>query len=195
MKSIPFRFDATRHVYIAIDTGEIVPNITRLLKAANLIDDQWYTEESCDRGKWVHAMTATFDLGALDLADIKGHPWAGYVHAHIEVMGIVRPQWLHIETPAVHPVYRFGGRPDRVGSIYSSPAVFEVKSGGAEKAHMVQTALQAILAAEELGVDAREVQRFAEYITVDGKYKVEHHVNARDFDEAFRILRQHRAAA
>lgn len=192
MKSIPFRFDADRHVYVALDTGEIVPNITRLLKLAGLIDDRWYSEESCERGKVVHQLTAEYDLGALDLADLQGHPYAGYVHAHIAVMGIMRPTWLHIETPAVHRIHRFGGRPDRVGLVYATGSVLEVKSGDPEPAHMVQTALQAILVAEELEVPPRLVQRFAEYVKADGKYKVEHHTNPRDFDKAFDIIRESR---
>lgn len=191
MKSLPFRFNAAEHLYVALDTGEVIPNITRLLKLAGLIDDRWYNEDACERGKVVHQLTADYDLGVLQPGDLKDSPLAGYVQAHIEVMGILRPDWLHIETAAVHPVHRFGGRPDRVGAVYSTASVFEVKSGAPEKAHMVQTALQAILVAEELGVPARTVQRFAEYLTVEGKYKVEHHTNARDFDEAHRIIRDY----
>lgn len=190
MKSIPFRFDAERHVYITLDTGEIVPNITRMLEAAGLIDSRWYTDEGCERGHEVHRLTADYDLGALDLADLAGSPYANYVQAHIAVMGIVRPTWQHIETPAVHKVHRYGGRPDRVGQVYAAGSVWEVKSGAPEPAHMIQTALQAILVAEELGLAPRAVQRFAEYVKADGKYKVEHHTNARDFDEAYRIIRE-----
>lgn len=195
MKSIPFRFDADRHVYIALDSGEIVPNITRLLKAAGLINDQWYSDESCERGHVVHRLTADYDLGALDQGEAQATPYAGYLEAHIAVMQIVRPTWQHIETPAVHKVHRYGGRPDRVGQVYAQGSVWEVKSGAPEPAHMIQTALQAILVAEELGLAPRSVQRFAEYVKSDGKYKVEHHTNARDFDEAFRIIREFGRAA
>lgn len=188
MKSIPFRFDAERHIYIAIDTGEIVPNITRMLHAAGLVDDRFYSEESCHRGHEVHRLTADYDLGALDLLDLKDSDYAPYVEAHIKLMGIVRPGWLHIETPAVHPRYRYGGRPDRVGMVYASRSVWEVKSGAPEKAHMIQTALQAILVAEELELPARAVTRYAEYVKADGKFKVEQHTNSRDFDRAYEII-------
>lgn len=187
MKSAPFRFDARSHVYVALDTGEIVPNITRMLDAVGLIDDRWYTEESCERGKEVHRLTANFDMGAVDMSALVS-PYRPYLLGHVEVMAIARPEMLHVEVGAVHPTLRFGGRPDRVLRVFNRRGVWEIKSGDPEKSHTVQTALQAILAAEELELPARLVTRHCEYLKKTGRYKVEEHKNPRDFDFAYAII-------
>jgi hypothetical protein len=187
MKSAPFRFDAAEHLYIALDTGEIVPNITRMMDAAGLIDDRWYTEESCERGKQVHRLTANYDMGALDMAALVS-PYRPYLLGHVEVVKIARPEFYHVEVGAVHRTLRFGGRPDRVLKVYDRRAVWEIKSGDPEKSHPVQTALQAILAAEELDLPARHVARYCEYLKPTGRYKVEEHKHPRDFDFAYAII-------
>jgi hypothetical protein len=193
--SLPFRFNAAQHVYIALDTGEVVPNITRMIETAEKVDKSRYTEESRRRGTFVHKHTAMHDLDALDPALLMGHRYEGYVLAHIELMGIVRPEWKHIEVAAVHPRYRYGGTCDRVGLVYSDPSVWEIKTGDPSPHYMRQTALQAILAAEDLGLEAKKVQRFAAYLSADGRYKLEHHTNVGDFDRAYRYIRDCRRAA
>lgn len=189
MKSLPFRFDSERHIYTANDTGERLPSITQLIKAAGLIDDRWYTDSSASRGTSVHQLTAAFDLDALTLEDVKGSPLEGFLKAHVELMGIMRPAWYHVEQAAAHATLRYAGCPDRVGEIYGARAVHEIKTGPPANWHQIQTALQAILVADELQRPAREVERFTEYITASGTYRVEQHSNKRDFDEAYRIVR------
>ena len=190
MKSLPFRFDAATHRYLDLATGAELPHITGLLNVSGWVDDAFFTEESCARGQAVHKLTADYDLGALDVASCVSR-YRGWLLGHVTVAGIVRPEWLHVETPAVHPRYRFGGRPDRVGVIYGCRGVFEVKSGVPTRGHQIQTALQAILVADELELPAHAVERFAEYLNDQGKYKIERHVERRDFDEALRILKRY----
>ena len=60
--SVPFRFDALNHEYIALDTGEMLPHITGMLETAGLVDDLWFTEESSECGTCVHSLTAQYDL-------------------------------------------------------------------------------------------------------------------------------------
>jgi hypothetical protein len=195
MKSLPFRFDAVRHVYTALDTGLRLPSITQLIKAAGLIDDRWYTPEACARGTAVHKLTAAIDLDALTLDELRGHEFEGYVHAHVELTGIVRPDWRHVEQAAAHPTLRYAGCPDRVGTLYATRAVLELKTGPPAAWHQIQTALQAILVADELDLPALAVQRFTEYVQANGKYRIEAHENRNDFNEAYRIIRDCKGAA
>lgn len=186
---MPFRFDAGRHAYVALDAGEELPHITGMLQATGWIDDRWYTEESSARGTAVHALTAAFDLGALDpVACTSGYK--GYLLGHVKAMSIVRPEWRHVEEPLVHPFHRFGGRPDRVGTIYGALGVLEGKSGDPEKSHQVQTALQAILIAPELGLAPAALVRYALYWKPNGRFKLEEHVRRQDFDEAWRVIKR-----
>lgn len=187
--SVRFRFDASDHTYYALDTGEELPHITGMLEAAGLIDDRWYTEESSERGRHVHDLTAEFDLGAIDPKSCTSR-FKGYLQAWATVSGILRFDWTYVEEPRVHPFYRYGGRPDRVGRIGQAHGVGEVKSGDPAKSHAIQTAIQCILVADELGLPAPSLVRYAVYVKADGSYKVMQHDNRRDFDKALEIIKE-----
>lgn len=62
----PFRFSASEHKYF-IHNRE-VRHVTELLSLEGLIQgEEWFDEESRERGQAVHDLTARFDLGALDV--------------------------------------------------------------------------------------------------------------------------------
>ena len=182
-----FSFDAGGHVY-RDHRGEI-PHITGMLERTGWIDSTWMTEESSERGKVVHSLTAHFDSESLDVATDVDESFRGYLLAHQKVAALLSPRWTHIEMPVVHPSYRFGGRPDRLGRVYGLKTVLEVKSGAPMKSHAIQTALQAILAASEGGLPAEHWVRMAEYLTPTGKFTIKEFTDRRDFDEAYRIIR------
>jgi hypothetical protein len=187
-----FRFDSESHVY-TID-GRRVPSITQMLKATGYIDDAWYSKESCDRGTAVHAATSSYDMQALTVAecDQAYRPW---LVQHARAMAILNPEWIYIEVPFGHERLRFGGRPDRVGTIFGATAVCEVKSRGSntrpsgdeELAHAVQLALQAILVAPTLRLEPRLVQRYAVYLSPDN-FSVVHFHNTLDFQRANKVV-------
>jgi len=191
LPELPFQFDADTHTYTALDTGEELPHITGLLESAGWVDSTWMTEESSVRGTAVHGLTARHDLGTLQLPTVPA-PWRGYLLAYKAASTALRPAWSEIEVAAVHPVYRFGGRPDRVGRALQQQAVLEVKSGAPSKAHQVQTALQAILVSAHQPLPAEQWLRLALYLTPSGRYKLELHKSRADYDEAFRILQARR---
>lgn len=190
---LKFRFDAVNHEYIALDTGETLPHVTGMLDRAGLVDDLWFTEESSERGRCVHTLTADFDLGALDVAScVSIH--RGYLLAHVAAMQILKPEILKVEIPQVHSVYRYGTRIDRAVRIFGLRGVLEIKSAEPSKAHQIQTALQVIVEAEDAGMEPEDLGRWALYLKPNGRYKlVDHNKDrfdkARDFNEARRIIR------
>jgi hypothetical protein len=183
-----FRFDAERHEYVDLDTGAVLPHITGMLEATGWIDSTWYSDEDRDRGTAVHRLTADYDLDALDLASCVS-PFRGWLLAHVNAVQIVRPQILAVEEPIVHPVYKYGGRPDRQVVIERAFGVWEGKTGRPEKSHAIQTALQAFLVALEHNLPAEMVRRWCVYLQDKGKWKLEEHTRRADFDEARRIIR------
>jgi len=186
-----FRFDGIRHEYVSIATGEVYPHITGMLKDAGLVDDKWYTEESRERGSCVHRLTADYDLGSFereDLAQIDSL-YKGWLSAHVDAMEKIKPTWTKVEEPLVHPVYRYGGRCDRVGEVYGAVAVLEIKTGGIEAAHAVQLALQALLVAEDVGLPAETIQRYALYLKRTGRWTLQRFPNRADFNQARRIIK------
>lgn len=185
-----FRFDAVKHEYTDL-AGVELPHITGMLEATGWIDSTWYTEESSVRGQAVHGLTADYDLGALtaDGCVSKYRPW---LLAYIKAMEILRPTWDAIEAPAVHPDYRYGGRPDRVGKMHGIYTVLEIKTNNKgwnlEKAHPIQLALQAILLSASRPLPAELWNRVAIYLRPDGKFKVEQFHKRADFDKAYDII-------
>lgn len=193
MSSAPFRFDDVTHTYTCGRTGQVLPGITGMMKAAGLVDDTWFTEESCRRGQIVHELTAAYDLGALELDEVKGK-YRGYVLGHVRNMGIAPHEWEFVEVALAHPAIRFAGRCDRGGLMYGATSVLEVKSGVEDDAHDVQTALQAILIAPSLGLPPEAVMRYVEYLREDGRARLFRcKRQQRDLAKAREILREHAA--
>lgn len=184
-----FRFDAVDHVYTM--NGEIVPSITQMLSTCGFVDDRWFREEHSQRGREVHRLAAEFDLGALEITDTEPRTkYRGYLLAYKRAMEIIPHQWDAIEEPQVHPVYQFGGRPDRVGIMYNLHAVCEIKTGVEDRSHPVQTALQAIVMQPKVGIPAPQLGRYCLYVFGNGKFKLIQHVDRHDFDEAHRVIRR-----
>lgn len=189
---VNFRFDANQHEYLDLDAGEVLPHTTGMLEQCGWCDDRWYTEQSCERGSAVHRLTADYDLEALDPATCVSR-YRGYLMGHVQASAILQPTWTHVEVPLVSSRFRYGSRPDRVGSALlwsGATGILEIKSGAVEPAHAIQTALQAILLEEWIHLPAEHILRYALYLKPEGKYQLFAHDNRRDFDEARRIIRR-----
>lgn len=195
-----FRYDASCHEYLNDLTGEVYPHISYLLERAGLVDDRFYTEESSVRGTAAHKLATDYDLGAIDHPEDVVSNVKGYFLGYVKAVQAVRPEFSSIEQPRVHPMFRYGGRPDRGGLIYDARGVLEIKTGQqqsvagparpTERAHRVQTALQAILIAPWFGaVPAVQLSRWVLYLKPNGKFRLFPHEDRRDFDEAMEIIR------
>lgn len=192
MESAPiFRFDATNHEYIDLETGNVFPHITGMLEACGYINDLWYTEESSERGTIVHRLTADYDLGAIEDPASVESGYKAYLLAHVKAMRILRPTVLAVEEPLVHPRLKFGGRPDRRVIVNRVKGILEVKTTAkAERSHAIQTALQAILVEREFDLPAPMLTRLCLYLKRDGKFKIEEHRDDQDFVLARRVIKQ-----
>ncbi len=188
-----FRFDPSVHAYIDVTTGAEYPHITSLLKQAGLVDDTWFTPESRERGSVIHRWSTEYDLGAVSREDIllvDEPKYKGWFAAHVSAMDVIQPTWKHIEEPFVHEDFHYGGRPDRAGFVHGAISVLEIKSGAPEDAHPIQLALQAMLVESVVGLPADTIQRYGLYLKGNGRWKLEHYVNRRDFGKAREIVRR-----
>lgn len=189
---VAFRFNSQTHEYTALDSGEVLPHITGMIERCGWDPgSRFYTEESRQRGTAVHQMTSAFDLGSLEPEDLPAleSPYKGYLLAHVAAINQLRPAFDGIEEPDVHPVHRYGGRPDRTGRVFALQAVIEGKSGPEAKSHQIQTALQAILRARHWHLSPEHVGRFCLYWQANGRFKLIEHKRRQDFDEARRIIK------
>lgn len=188
MSELPFTYDDARHEY-RVD-GRTVPHITGMLLAAGLVDTRWFTDEASTRGTHIHKLTADYDLGALELGDCVSR-YRGYLLGYAQAVTALKPEFLEVEMPAIHPTYHYGGRPDRVAKVFKKLSIWEIKSGLHAPAHGVQTALQAILRAPDYDLPAELWARFCVYLGPTGRYRVEQHEQQSDFATARRLIRDH----
>jgi hypothetical protein len=193
-ESLPFAFDPIEHEYIDTASGDVLPHITGMLNVTGHMDDRWFTEESSARGTRVHDLTAKYDLGALELDEVSidhpGYAERAYLLAHAEVMRMTPHDYVEIEVARVHPRYRYGGRPDRFGTVRGLTAILEIKSGDYAKGHQIQTALQAILVATDANLYADMIARFCLYLRPNGKGTLEQHKDRSDFDRAYEVIKR-----
>lgn len=187
LKPLPFRFDYDAHVYFVND--QPIPNTSSMLVQTGHIDPRYYTEESRIRGRAVHGLTAQADLKALDVDQLVSE-YRGYVLAHGAAMARLKPTMIAIEEPVVHPQFRFGTRPDRVVKIHGVLAVLDDKTGGREKWHAIQTAIQAIGIGWKYHMPPELIQRFTLYIGESGHFSNVLHPRRRDFDVAYDVIRE-----
>ena len=185
---IQFRFTASTHTYVALDTGEELPHVTGMLTRTGWVDEEWLTEESCDRGTVVHQLTADYDLGAIENPRSVTSEHKGYLLAHVQAMRLAQLEVLAVEEPIVCPVWRFGNRPDRVVNDRGMLGPLEIKSGLPAKSHPIQTALQAIALEHKLKIPAELQQRLCLYLKPTGKFKLVEHKEQSDFAAAREIL-------
>lgn len=200
---VAFRFDAINHEYTDLDTGEPRPHVTGMLAETGWVDDRWFTDEGRIRGTAVHKLTADYDLGALDLPTCVSR-YRNYLLGHALCMAMLKPEIISVEEARMHATWKYGNRTDRVWRLAGLITITEIKSGPKPQpakphgsiaapdatSHQIQTALQAIAAAEEYKLPPEHFGRFAEYLTPKGKFMLDAHTDKRDFDEAYRIIRK-----
>ena len=180
------RFDKADHEYFINDVK--VPHITGMLEATGWIDDTWWTEESCERGTMVHRLAADYDLGAIPDPRSVECIYKGWFLAYVALMRVVRPQWKDIETALFDLVRRWGGRPDRVGKLWGAWAVVDLKTGQPSPATPIQLALQAILAAPEVGLPPTAMLRYEVRLRATGKGTLIEHRDPNDFQKAYEVI-------
>lgn len=163
-----FRFDAAAHVY-TLD-GAIIPSVTQMLAQTGHVSEAFYTEDSAFRGQEVHRLCTDLDLGAIeDVAACDAPRYKGWVLAYVAFLARVRPEWEQIEVARVHPTQRWGGRPDRVGKVWGVEAIVEIKSGGPEKWHGLQTTLHDLLMPD---LPAGVRKRYGLYLKRTGRFQL-----------------------
>jgi hypothetical protein len=145
-------FDANRHEY-RVD-GELWPNVTGILSAVGLATD-WSQKPPDVRaaaeakkalGRRVHDACALLDGGALSWGalDDDVFPYVEAWERYTRQRGI--RQWLAIEKPLGHPLYRFAGTLDRLALAADRFTLTDIKCGDPDDAGgAFQTAGYALL--------------------------------------------------
>lgn len=104
--------DEASHTYYVDGVAQL--SVTQILKAAGLIDTQWFTEFGRWRGSAVHKATRYFDEGDVDrrTLDQAVKPFVADWKDFRERTGFIPTL---IETPRYDGLYNYCGTPDRRG--------------------------------------------------------------------------------
>jgi hypothetical protein len=130
-------FDPIDHRYTVVDTGKCAASVTEILMDSGVVESEWYTDESRERGRAVHAATEYSDQDDLDESSVADTilPYIQAAHRCKKESGFVN---VLVEPYGYHPIHRYAGKPDRIIILNGYLCVLDYKSG----AMMPWTALQ-----------------------------------------------------
>lgn len=165
-------FDPITHTFKI--NGVPVPSVTQALKAANIIDDRFYTDEARERGIAVHAACHYLDEECLDWETVAPEivPYVEAYQRFKDESGFVPAL---IEEPVFNAQYFYGGILDRTGLLNGQAVLLDLKSGDPEPWANLQTA-------GYWGCLAQKHARYTLRLYPEGKYKLSNvHADPNDF--------------
>jgi len=161
------------HTYLL--DGTPIPGVTIILQAAGLYDDSFFTEESRNRGKYVHRACLYYLQNDLD-EDTIPDEYRGYIEAFKRFMAEsdCKPHIGLCEIPWFSEIWRFAGTPDMPCILNGKESLLDIKSG----VESLTTGVQ--LAAYSMLYDVPMVNRYGLYLKAGGKYKLTPYTDRND---------------
>jgi hypothetical protein len=169
-------FDEERHVYLL--DGAVLPSVTTIISP--LVDLSAIDPDILERarmfGTAVHMTAELHDKGILDMSTVDA-PLMPYLEAWQRFMRECGWQNEEIEGRVVHPVYRYAGTFDRVGTINKRGrrvrGILDIKTGS-EVGDSVGVQLAAYQNAYNYQhPTAKTITRWSVRLTEDRKYKLD----------------------
>jgi len=130
MGAAALAFDPLAHRY-TLDGRELIA-VTQVLKEAGLVDDRWWTDEACLRGRYVHEAILLHHEG--DLAEDSLDPaLAPYFTAYRQFLADTRFRAESVEQRVYHEALGYAGTYDLLGRFPTQTIggwdLIDVKSG------------------------------------------------------------------
>lgn len=164
------------HAYHWEDGAPVACSVTEALKITGYLDPSHYTDFGRQRGSYVHQMLEWHDRGEL-AEDTLDPALVPYLKAYGNFMAQHAVAWDSIELRLGDRARNVAGTLDRIGAF----GLLDIKSGGSEPWHALQTACYALLAQTNgLILSARRVKRWGLYLTSNGKYDLRPHDGVND---------------
>lgn len=182
-----FRYDDVAHKYYV--DGREIPGVSYILSQSGITDDRFYKNNptaGSDFGKAVHAACHFLDENDLawDTVAPLVLPRVRAYEAFKKGTEFVPTFW---ERQLFHPLYRYGGTFDRLGTRRGELWLVDLKTGGLNRAVELQTAAYEHIVREWpnlFGFDTLEgkhIRRVAVFLLEDGTYKLHWCNEPRDF--------------
>lgn len=134
-------FEEDKHLY-QLD-GVTIPSVTQVIKGAGLIDLSFVKKDlleyKADIGTKVHLTTEYHDNDNLDIESL--HPMLrGFLNAWILFRNQSGFKPIATERRLYHPIYRYAGTIDRIGTIANKICQLDIKTGVAHHSYAIQSA-------------------------------------------------------
>lgn len=123
-----------------------LPSVTRIIRAAGLVDSTWFTEEGRQTGEDIAELTMRYDLGdenavhgiLVGLPELQGYldAWRNFL---LDSEFVIET----IEQPMCDPIRCYAGTPDREGLWQGQPTTLDMKRYPRVPWHGVQLAAYA----------------------------------------------------
>lgn len=159
------------HVYRF--AGAELISVTQAIRDAGLMGDtSFFTDESRDRGTYVHQACEWLDRGDLD-TDALDPALRPYVAAYEWFRHDYEPEWAVIEGQRADMALHYAGTVDRVGVLKGRKyqVVLDIKSGVPAPWHRIQLSAYRRLFAPVYGP---LLERASLYLSSNGSYRIEH---------------------
>lgn len=167
-------FEPLEHVY-TLD-GRKLPSVTHILSKLGLIEEEWFTEESRNRGTAVHEAIHYLNEDDLDWSSIRPD-YLGYIEAYERFCKESGFEPLGAEWLLAHKKLHYAGALDAFGLMVGEKLVIDYKTGGPAPWHCFQGAGYIELLrdnAGELGLTDEDIPERALvcHLRKDGNYKL-----------------------
>jgi hypothetical protein len=147
--------------------GQEYPSVTQILKDCGLIDITWYTDETAQRGTFVHECLQLIDQGTPSVLLDYGEDIGGYINAYLQFKKDALYKILQIEKPLYSSEYGFAGTPDRICELNGKYSIIDIKTGQKQDWHRLQLSGYKLLLGESKPL------LYGLYLKNTGKYKLE----------------------
>jgi hypothetical protein len=143
------------HIY-RDEAGRELPSVTTILKEVGLIESHG-TEWHMDRGSAVHRTIELHEKGTLD-ESVLDPVLRPYLQAWMDCKAKTGLQVEEMERVVAHPVYRYAGRVDGIGTLGGKTALSDIKTGAFQRWWILQSAAYNLITkcARQISIELRD---------------------------------------
>lgn len=172
------------HRYFFEDGSVEAVSATTALAITRYLNTSHYTEFGRRRGSLAHLALEYYDRGELDETTLDP-ALVPYLDAYKAFLAESGATWDAIELRLGDRARGIAGTLDRLGAF----GLLDIKTGGREHWHELQTAIYALLAQTNgLILSARRVKRWGLYLTSNGRYDLQPHADPNDLKVAEAVM-------
>lgn len=185
------RFNKEEHLYY-LEDKTTVPSVTQIIKNAGLINysnvPDYILKRAATRGTAVHEACELFDKKIDKFTTYLSIPLLEpYIKAWISFVRQFSPDFMEIESIVYSEKHNFAGTLDRVCMMDNVLWIIDIKTGAEKDYHRLQTAGYSIAFKK---YDCVEIFRACVYLSKDGGFQLNCHLNDDDINEFLDLTNQ-----